>query len=153
MLKFRLSWKEAEQEYFDGEIRLQPWAPKTSTETRLITDGGSMRIWDTKKYERQMYRHNTVTRVAWYDVDPAIVSAVEGMDHCYDCRSEVEILTEWAKRAGKPHGPRDIIKYVNDVTRYTNNKSLKQPPHGMAGNVRDIRAREKAICRPDSGKK
>lgn len=140
MLKFRLSWKVPQQEYFDGEIRLQPWAPKTSTETRLITDGKTMRMWDTKRYERQMYRHNMVTRIAYYDVDQLI----PGMDHCYDCKSEVYIFTEWAKKAGQPCDSVAIARLMRAATKIS--KPLAQSPHGLFPQERDINRRERLIC-------
>lgn len=145
MLKFRLSWKDATQEYFDGKVYIQPWAYKGSTETRLITDGKTYKTWDARKYERQMYRHNAVTRIAYYDIDPHIVAKVPGMDHCYDCKSEVEILTAWATKFNKPHAPKDIVRYMNDNTKYTGNRSLKIPPHGEKPYIKDITERIKSI--------
>lgn len=144
MLKFRLSWKQPSQEYFDGEIRIQPWAFKSSTETRLITDGKTTRTWNSQKYEKQMFRHNAVTRISYYDIDSAIVSNVPGMDHCYDCRSEVEILTNWAIAARKPHDAANIVKYINDVT--DNTQTLQHSPHGLFPDIQNINERERAIC-------
>jgi len=38
MLKFRLSWDMDEYSNLDGEVRLQPFTPQRSTETRLLVD-------------------------------------------------------------------------------------------------------------------
>lgn len=147
MLKFRLSWEKPIQNYLDGEIRLQPWQPITSTETRLLTDGKTSRDWDTIKYEQQMYRFNTVTRIAWYDIPDAIVSRVPGMDHCHDCASEVEILRNYER--SKPDGgdPSDesIALHINRITKLLG-RTLDVPPHGLKRDIRDITARAKAIC-------
>jgi hypothetical protein len=69
-LKFRLpySWgfiKEETlfEEYLDGDLYIQPWAPQTSTEARLVPrDDLIIRKWDYKRHEEQMFYHNTVTR-------------------------------------------------------------------------------------------
>jgi cap2 methyltransferase len=155
ILKFRLSWKLDKQDYLDGEVRFQPWAYKTSTETRLITDGKNMRTWDPRKYERQMYRFNTITRIAHYDIDKDIVDHVKGMDYCYDCAAEVDI---WKAYAVSPYGgkyskaqPGDIVKLINEATKYTNGKGLDQDKHGLHKDIKDIHKREVAICTQDKG--
>ncbi|KAG2378520.1 hypothetical protein C9374_008159 [Naegleria lovaniensis] len=98
MLKFRLPYKSditPFMEYLDGEIYLPVWGPQTTSETRLICKGGcGTKIYDTQMYQDQMFFFNTRTRVYYYPHD---VDAV-GMDHCYDCRSEVYILELFLKR-------------------------------------------------------
>jgi cap2 methyltransferase len=69
MLKFRLPYctKEkiiTEYEYLKGEIFLPIWGPVTTTETRLITDGKEMKMYNPSKYENKMFYFNTKTRVA-----------------------------------------------------------------------------------------
>ena len=46
----------------------------------------------SKKYEEQLFFFNTVTRPALYEHD---VTEGEGIDHCYDCRAEVHILSSY----------------------------------------------------------
>jgi hypothetical protein len=102
MLKFRLSWKPGQTEYLDGTIYLPVWGPITTTETRLIvhddrakrpddTDTAPRRMYDNARYERQLFYFNTTTRVALFPHD--VVAT--GLDHCYDCRAEVDILTAY----------------------------------------------------------
>merc|ERR550514_866026 len=50
MLKFRLPYAPGQTEYLDGEMRLPIWAPVTSTEARLITDGATTRAYDHTEY-------------------------------------------------------------------------------------------------------
>lgn len=92
MLKFRLPWDSSSSVYLDGDIYLPVWGPQTTTECRLITsreNPKAMRVYDHEKYERQMFYFNRVTRTSLYRHG---VSHGEGLDHCYDCRAEIEIL-------------------------------------------------------------
>lgn len=50
-----------------------------------------LRDYDNTAYEEQMFYFNTRQRVALY---PHSVDG-EGLDHCYDCRAEVDILTKY----------------------------------------------------------
>jgi hypothetical protein len=56
-----------------------------------------MRDWDNKKYEDQMYYFNTVTRVTYYDHQVE----GDGIDHCFDCRSEIYVLQNYLIKSGK----------------------------------------------------
>ncbi|AYV77274.1 MAG: hypothetical protein Barrevirus27_1, partial [Barrevirus sp.] len=62
-LKFRIPFTIKEPyEYFDGLIEVQAWAPKTSSETRLITDGLKMKKYDPIAYENKMFYFNNYIR-------------------------------------------------------------------------------------------
>jgi cap2 methyltransferase len=94
MLKFRLPWAAGMTSYLDGDVYLPVWGPITTTETRLITKENSVAEieYDHKKYEEQLFFFNTVTRPALYAHD---VTDGEGIDHCYDCRAEIHILSSY----------------------------------------------------------
>lgn len=73
MLKFRLPYIYDERSpktmvYLNGEVMLQPRAPVKSTETRLIGTTLSEVEWDNKKYESQLYYHNTEVRSKGWDL-------------------------------------------------------------------------------------
>ena len=95
-LKFRLPYSVAGQptdgalEYLSGTVIIQPWAKVTSTEGRLVPDGLT-REWSFKWYEDCMFQHNVVTRTS---IHPHTVKA-PGLDHCFDCASEVSILQQF----------------------------------------------------------
>jgi cap2 methyltransferase len=93
LLKFRLPWDDQSSEYLAGEVRLPVWGPQTTTEARLITDADPAAVarYDHKRYEGQMFYFNTVTRHSLYPHS----MAGEGLDHCYDCRAEIEILSNY----------------------------------------------------------
>ena len=94
MLKFRLPWTAGATSYLDGDVYLPVWGPITTTKTRLITKENTLSEveYDHKKYEDQLFYFNTVTRPALYNHD---VTNGEGIDHCYDCRAEVHILSSY----------------------------------------------------------
>ncbi len=66
-LKFRLPYFQdypidREYTYLSGTVYKQPWAPQSSTETRLVPDGNGQVVWDVEKYEKQLFYHNSVIR-------------------------------------------------------------------------------------------
>eukprot|EP01095_Lingulamoeba_sp_RSL-Kostka_P002117 TRINITY_DN1300_c1_g1_i5.p1 TRINITY_DN1300_c1_g1~~TRINITY_DN1300_c1_g1_i5.p1 ORF type:complete len:524 (-),score=159.89 TRINITY_DN1300_c1_g1_i5:2-1573(-) len=96
MLKFRLPYSSTDTtEYLSGDIYLPVWGPLTTSESRLITHPGKERkIYDNAIYESQMFYFNTITRPALYYHE---ISSNE-LDHCYDCRAEIHILSEYLKK-------------------------------------------------------
>jgi hypothetical protein len=100
MLKFRLPWDIGAQslppslEYLAGDVYLPVWGPTSTTESRLIThewDGigtAPTKVYDNKKYEEQMFFFNRFLRPSLYH-HPI---QAQGIDNCYDCRAELEIL-------------------------------------------------------------
>jgi cap2 methyltransferase len=98
LLKFRLPWKPGCTEYLAGDVYLQAFGPTTTTETRLVPHGHGRVMWDNKKYEAQMFYFNTVTRVARYAHSMPVGRPGYGLDYCYDCRAEVQILSEYLRK-------------------------------------------------------
>ena len=102
MLKFRLPWGKGTTRYLsgysqEGKIYLPVWGRQSTTETRLVAVGNETYEYDNTKYEEQCFYFNTVTRCQYYhhNVD---VDRVAGLCHCYDCASEVHILSQWARK-------------------------------------------------------
>jgi cap2 methyltransferase len=130
MLKFRLQWDvpgtryKPVTKYLDGDIYLPVWGPQTTTECRLITKPGAgqvvnrrgqptgLRVYNNKKYEDQLFYHNRVLRPSLYDHP---LGDAEGIDHCYDCRAEIEILYNylWSRQ----HGSRDIWNRISHMSK------------------------------------
>jgi hypothetical protein len=90
LLKFRLPWISSKTEYLDGDIYYQVWQGKHSTETRLIPNN-KMKIYDNTSYEERLFYFNTETRTKYYKHN------YECYGHCYDCRSEIDILEKYIK--------------------------------------------------------
>ena len=96
-LKFRLPWSEGASSYFAGTIYYQAWGPITTTETRLFTDCKEVVKYDNRLYESQLFYFNTKTRIALYEHP---IKDVPGLDHCYDCKAEVQILLDFFSKVG-----------------------------------------------------
>jgi hypothetical protein len=86
------------------QLYLPIWSAHSSTETFLscvpihqqLPDGSvslqwATRLYDHSKYEAQMFHYNVVTRVQLFEHDVDGASG-HGLDHCYDCRAEIEVI-------------------------------------------------------------
>jgi len=94
LLKFRLPWNKDKCEYLDGQLYLQCWAGRQSTETRLVPNG-KMKIYDNNKYEQKMYYFNKVIRRKVYGKKTKIV--FNSCGHCYDCYKEFVTFYSYCK--------------------------------------------------------
>lgn len=105
MLKFRLpytyEWAPKTMKYLAGTVYRQPWAPQTSTETRLVPDvPSSMMDWDIKKYESQLFYHNTIVREKFLYSNP-YVDASQGLTLDYDSTAHAYILSRYISKIRK----------------------------------------------------
>lgn len=95
MIKFRCPYPDVikgSTSMFDGQIFVQPWAPPTSTETRLVIGHElKLKAYDNLKYEQQLFYHNTVARCANYS-QPI---RGEGLDQRFDASAEVVIINDF----------------------------------------------------------
>lgn len=99
MLKFRLPYFPGQTEYLDGFLWLPIWGRVQTTEARLVANAHTrLRMWDNFEYMNQLYYFNTETRVRAYEHG---VQDCEGLDHCYDCAAEVDVLKEY------------LVKYIH----------------------------------------
>lgn len=82
--------------YLDGEVYLQQWAPRGSTETRLIvTDPDSTKEWDYIEYEEKLsYFNNRIRNREFVSKDEYLFFS-QGYDRCCDCQSEIMILEQF----------------------------------------------------------
>ncbi|EFC42062.1 predicted protein [Naegleria gruberi] len=145
MLKFRLPYdtqSEKSYEYLKGDIYLPVWGPQTTTETRLVCSKDCGTIpYDTAKYESQMFYFNTRTRVHYY---PHNVQ-VEGMDHCYDCRSEVFILEQYLKKYKKIENESELLKQIAELSNLVSRNcttALGAKVHNLATYEKNFRKDE-----------
>lgn len=131
ILKFRLPWSDGTTLYLDGDIYLPVWGPQTTTESRLITSAENplaMKIYDNRKYENQMFYFNTRTRISLYHHNVR----GEGLDHCYDCRAEIQILHDFITNFGNYISELDVPRRIANVSRQISrdislNRTLKDP--------------------------
>ena len=183
-LKFRLSWESGNTEYFTGDIYTQPRIGPSSTETRLvyftpeiienITSNTPLKekSFEKKKYHHDSYnnrifywqRHNRLafhnfTLLGSNDIFKKLAKGINGLCHCYDCWSEIEICKFFlqsfdleysyllaslssAYLHDKNEDDEDMIvaKIVNLMNRigYYSKSRLDTPPHNLFVNERDI---------------
>jgi len=116
MLKFRLPWDQKTFEYLDGKVLLQQFPPQTSTETRLIASFPyKTKVWNAKKYESQMFYHNTVYRVhyfEWSEKYENVIKNIKGLDHCYDCAASILIMEMYV------NSKKNVSKYKTVLALY-----------------------------------
>lgn len=87
-------------EYFDGEIFIQPWAPVSSTEARLVFAGvPTLREYDPVDYEDKFFYYNKILRSYQICQNPNSDRAL-GFDHCADCSLENKIWTDYCVSRG-----------------------------------------------------
>lgn len=131
MLKFRLDYDAdpaATTAYLAGSVRLQAWAPETSTETRLVAERPyTVATYRPRAHESQMFYYNAVLR-EWAKFDHGVPLALaKGLDFCPDCAQEVRI---WRKFLGPAASPAAVARLINEAAR-SGSQPLDRPPHGL----------------------
>ena len=112
-LKMRLPWGRGVSSYLAGDIYFQIWAPPKSTETRLFTDGRTVRDYSNEQYEQQCFYYNTVVRLAMHNHG---IEGVPGMDNCGDCAGEAHVLAQYRQGAGAALGEQSVAELMNLIT-------------------------------------
>jgi len=115
--------------YYDGDIYIQTWAGKTSTETRLITTGKKFKSYDVSNHENLLRWYNIIAR-SFIPFKNPILDNLEfnrkmtdlGIDYCADCALDTYIWTQYYEIA-KPrfkHSLYTLIKFISWLvyTRY-----------------------------------
>lgn len=134
MLKFRLPYTPGTTRYLQGEIFLPVWGPISTTECRLVVDtDADNRDYDHTEHEEKMAHFNTITRPALY---PHGVRGC-GIDHCYDCRAEIEILQNFL---GATATNRRIARLSEQISfAISRNRTLADPNVDPVERIRAIR--------------
>ena len=66
-LKFKIPRFKNKYTYFEGELYIQPFAPVSTTESRLVCKKNAKdKIYDLNDYEDKFYYHNRILRVCDY---------------------------------------------------------------------------------------
>ena len=142
MLKFRLPFDEGKTVYLQGDMMFPVWGPATTTECRLIVDRNAKMVeYDHKQHEEQMFHFNTVTRYGLYKHNVR----GEGIDHCYDCMSEIHILRTYFLRTACP--VQKIPVCVSRLSRHistvlSKTRTLKSPNPDPVERILNIRRQQ-----------
>lgn len=118
LLKFRIPRFCENYNYFDGEIFLQPFAPHTSTETRLVVKKNAKdKVYSLNDYEDKLYYHNRILRVANYS--RVIKDKVNFFDGCFDCSYFIFVIKEYIIKYNSNLSLNEIInKIFNELENF-----------------------------------
>jgi Poly A polymerase regulatory subunit len=123
-IDFVANYKSRKLIYPRGRIMLQPWAPNTSAETRLVIEQADLatlhNYGDGVEYEEKMFYLNTNIRQRGrfpHDVHG------NGIDSCFDCALEVSIWHDYIAQHGG-----DMRKLIAQASKLTS-RDLKKYKH------------------------
>lgn len=149
LLKFRLPYVLKAEErgnttnYLDGVIFFQPWAPQTSTETRLVpikNENGdySYKEYSWLMYEEQLFYHNVIGRQSKTYINPITkntepISPPE-LENDYDSTAEAFILMNYVYRRTGEYPETNIINILSkQITDSINSHRPGQYTRSLSG--------------------
>jgi len=158
-LKFRLPYTGGNRpdhvEYFDGFVLKQPYAPQTSTETRLVPhDDLKMKKWSCEKYQSQLFYHNSITRekikyLNPFTKDNSLIDKPE-LTNDYDSNCETKIWIDYLTFRKSECTSQNVIALSRLITyKLTNSKKFKDSLHYLRLNPRAIKDRNIKPSRDD----
>jgi hypothetical protein len=119
-LKFRCPYVLPENyDYIEGKIYIQPFAPPSSTETRLLVPRNPKNLtYSSKEYNGKMIYFNRVLRSSYYK---SLIDNHPYLDHCYDCTYFTYLIKNYITHYNKfnPYGTniknicQRIIDFIN----------------------------------------
>ena len=122
MYKFRLPWNDNISEYLKGDICFPVWGPQNTTECRLIVNSNEKIMYDHKLIEEQLCYFNNITRLCYYTHNNECTNneshsnsnECKIYDHCYDCTSEIIIITNYLLRLNQSSNTAITQNKIND---------------------------------------
>ncbi len=125
-IDFIKNYQERKLEFLDGKIYIQPFAPISSTESRLVTDGKAIKDYGIQNdYEDKFFYYNNIMRYHNTFNNPN-ANIKLGFDHCADCALENLIWQEYISKCDKTL---KVITLVNKLSIITH-RSLATTQHG-----------------------
>lgn len=136
-LKFRTPYASTELfPYLSGKLYRCIFPHQTSSLSRLLVTSDEMKNYDCKIYEEEQFYHNTIRRI-WGYFEHNVIG--EGIDHCYDCRAEIELLSKYCLASGDRSDSSDsTTRKISTMSREISEicGSLIHPPHGVCKNIK-----------------
>lgn len=125
-LKFRCPYDNKNYEYYDGDIYIQPYAKKDSSEGRLLLNKYlKKKNYDVNQYVGKFYYFNRILRPSYYTT---FIENHELLDHCWDCACFQYIIKNYIKyfknfNYFKSENIKYIVNYIiNFISKNTVNK-------------------------------
>ena len=147
LLKYRLNYNKGEDsaDYLAGEVRIQVWAPASSTETRLEAQRPYKVVkTDARDHEERMAYINNILR-EWAAYDHGVpLHMAPGLDLGFDSASEVRIWRRYLELAGglppeiKVRKSDKVASKDRDFAKLRRGKS--KPDALVAGDAEEIAA-------------
>ncbi len=143
MFKFRLPWnvkKYPTYKYFDGVIYKQCFAPKTSTETRLIVkQSAGEKNYNVADYEDALFYFNLVDRARYYNHKHDLSGL--HMDHCYDCTVTLNMLETYLESDFNINFKNYTVnklmkKLINVLTEGNNRRNKLKTSYNILSNLK-----------------
>lgn len=137
LLRFRLPYykpgKSKKFTYLDGILYRSPFGHYTSASSKLFVSEIKHKEYDIESYESEQFYHNTIRRI-WGYFEHKVIG--EGIDHCYDCRAEIEILGGYY--ANSNLSDETLIRKISTMSRELSEVcgTLVHPPHGVCKNIK-----------------
>jgi hypothetical protein len=102
--------------YYKGKIYIQPYAPSSSTESRLLLKKDLVEhVYDIDKYQAKFLYFNRLVRPCYYKTKYTIDNNY--FDHCYDCTYYYFLLKKYLKKYEK-------FNYFSNFNKKNDSSSL-----------------------------
>lgn len=122
-IPFIENFKKGIFEFIDGNISLQAFAAKRSTETRLIGKSLKIKKYNIDEYNNKLFYYNTLHRpYGWHNINKTCINEKHNIDHCGDCALMCHIFEEYKNKYTQ--NDVSIITLINDLF-YMVKRSLK----------------------------
>jgi hypothetical protein len=118
-LKFRCPYDSPNPyNYYKGKLYIQPFAPSSTTETRLLLKTIlKEKQYDIHKYQGDFVYFNRIIRSSFYNN-----GINDGyFDHCYDCTYFYKLMKKYLK---KTKSNKDPISLMHDITTTISKRTI-----------------------------
>lgn len=125
-IDFEADFEARRLKYFAGDVYIQAYAPKSSTECRLlITDHRSVKDYGTiKDFENRMFYYNNIERPFVIHINPYI-NRRYGFDHCGDCALASHIMECYSEKVRRIKVGEELVYQLEMLGR-----RIKMDGHG-----------------------
>lgn len=130
LLTFRFSRNKAMTKFLQGDIISSPWTSRQASHCRFIVlRDAQLTNYDNKRLLSALSYFQNVTRTKYYEHDIDDLNS-EGLDHCYDCCTEIYILHQYLTKVQNVSDKRildnAILQMSHDIS--TNIYDRSRPP-------------------------
>ncbi|CAF3456712.1 unnamed protein product [Rotaria sp. Silwood1] len=120
LLTLHFSRTQNRLQYFEGDLILEPWGSRHPSGCRLVVQKGARMIdYNIKNLKSCMDYFQNVLRTNYYEHDVKDLNT-DGLDHCYDCRSEIFILSRYLEKVQKisvEQIPKTVLRISEEISK------------------------------------